>query len=247
MMEFISALVGIVLINIVLSGDNAIVIGMAAHNLPDKQRKTAILIGGVGAIGLRCILTVVATLLLAIPAVRLIGGLLLLYVAYSLMQQEDEDEHHVKASVTLQSAIITILVADFAMSLDNVLGVAACANGDFVLLIVGLLISMAIILFAGGIIATLMDKLSWLVYVGAALIVFLGAEMILSDQLLRGFVTIPEVELTIPIVNWAISGVLELAIELGMVVVVLLAAALINSRGSAKNAEEPTASQQANN
>jgi YjbE family integral membrane protein len=246
-MEFISALLGIILINFVLSGDNAIVIGMAAHNLPGKQRKQAILIGGLGAIVLRCILTVIAAVLLAIPAVRLIGGLLLLYIAYSLLQQEDEDDQHVKASVSLKSAIITILIADFAMSLDNVLGVAACANGDFVLLITGLLISMAIILFAGGIIANLMGKLSWLVYVGAALIVFLGAEMILSDQLLRNVVRIPEIELVIPIVNWSVTGIFELAIELAIVVIVVGTAKLIDSRASAKKEKRAALSPNAQN
>jgi YjbE family integral membrane protein len=181
--ETISRLLQIVLINLVLSGDNAVVIGMAAHPLPPRQRRMAIAIGGGGAIVLRIVLTGLAAFLLQLPAVRAIGGALLLWIAFQLLQQEDEPGAGRKVPTTLRGAVATVLVADLVMSMDNVLGVAAASNGDFVLLIFGLIVSMAIVTLGGGIIARLIDRLWWLAYLGAAVIAWTGSEMMQDDDL----------------------------------------------------------------
>jgi YjbE family integral membrane protein len=181
--ETASRLVQIILINLVLSGDNAVVIGMAAHPLPPRQRRMAIAIGGGGAIVLRIVLTGVAAFLLQLPAVQAIGGALLLWIAFQLLQQEDEPGAKTTVPTTLRGAVATVLVADLIMSLDNVLGVAAASNGDFVLLIFGLIVSMAIVALGGGLIAGLIDRLSWLAYLGAAVIAWTGGEMMQDDDL----------------------------------------------------------------
>lgn len=181
--ETASRLVQIILINLVLSGDNAVVIGMAAHQLPPRQRRMAIGIGGGGAIVLRIVLTGVAAFLLELPAVRAIGGALLLWIAFQLLQQEDGPGSKTTAPTTLRGAVATVLVADLIMSLDNVLGVAAASNGDFMLLIFGLIVSMAIVALGGGLIAGLIDRLWWLAYLGAAVIAWTGGEMMQDDDL----------------------------------------------------------------
>jgi YjbE family integral membrane protein len=181
--ETASRLVQIILINLVLSGDNAVVIGMAAHPLPPRQRRMAIAIGGGGAIVLRIVLTGVAAFLLQLPGVQAIGGALLLWIAFQLLQQEDEPGAKTTVPTTLRGAVATVLVADLIMSLDNVLGVAAASNGDFVLLIFGLIVSMAIVALGGGLIAGLIDRLWWLAYLGAAVIAWTGGEMMQDDDL----------------------------------------------------------------
>jgi YjbE family integral membrane protein len=181
--ETASRLVQIILINLVLSGDNAVVIGMAAHPLPPRQRRMAIAIGGGGAIVLRIVLTGVAAFLLQLPAVQAIGGALLLWIAFQLLQQEDEPGAKTTVPTTLRGAVATVLVADLIMSLDNVLGVAAASNGDFVLLIFGLIVSMAIVALGGGLIAGLIDRLWWLAYLGEAVIAWTGGEMMQDDDL----------------------------------------------------------------
>lgn len=184
--ELLSRLVEIVLINIALSGDNALVIGMAAHQLPPGQRRAAVLIGGGGAVVLRAALTIVASLLLALPGVKLIGGVLLLWIGFNLLQVEEAQDAGVAPPSSLRRAIGTILLADLVMSLDNVLGVAAAAGGDTGLLILGLVMSMAIVIAGGGLTAGLMDRLWWLAYLGAAVVGWTGADMALDDNALDG-------------------------------------------------------------
>jgi len=181
-----AGLLQIIIINIVLSGDNAVVIGLAANPLPPRQRRLAIILGGGAAVGLRIVLTSVAALLLRVWAVQAIGGLLLLWIAFKLLEQQEEASEGGRTSTDLRSAVGTILLADLIMSLDNVLGVAAASGGDLVLLIFGLLISMAIVMLGGGVFAELIDKLWWLAYVGAAVISWTGIEMTLSDDLIEG-------------------------------------------------------------
>src|SRR5438876_2258928 len=118
-MEFVSAIVRIVLIDLVLSGDNAVVIGMAAHRLEPKQRKLAILFGGAAAIVLRILLTVLASLLMALSGLKLIGGLLLIWIGFKLLKEEEESAEGIKAAGNMREAIVTILLADLVMSLDN--------------------------------------------------------------------------------------------------------------------------------
>ena len=175
------AIVSMILIDIVLSGDNAVVIGMAARKLPQSQRKIAILFGGAAAIVLRILLTIGAALLLSVTGLRLIGGALLIWIGFKLLKEEEESEAGVKAAGSMREAVITILIADLIMSLDNVIGVAAASNGNLPLLIFGLVFSMAILMFMGNLLANLIDKFAWLAYAGSAVIVWTGATLIFED------------------------------------------------------------------
>src|SRR5262249_32585289 len=139
-MHLIYSVVRIVLIDLVLSGDNAVVIGMAAHRLPHKQRRLAILFGGIVAMLLRVALTAVAAVLLRLSGLQLVGGALLIWIAFKLLRGEEESKEGVKAAATMREAITTILLADFIMSMDNVLGVAAASEGSLELLLFGLIL-----------------------------------------------------------------------------------------------------------
>lgn len=180
-MEFLVALAGIMMVNIVLSGDNAVVIAMASRNLPAKQQKQAILWGSAGAIGLRIVLTLVAVILLQIPYVQFVGGLLLVWIAAKLLV-EDSGEENVEAGTSFWAAIKTIIIADLVMSLDNTLAIAAIAKGDYLLLGVGLALSIPLIIFGSQIIIKIMDKYPIVVYAGAALIAWTAGEMMLADD-----------------------------------------------------------------
>jgi len=184
-MEFLSQILRIVIIDLVLSGDNAVVIGMAAHRLELKQRKRAILIGGGAAIVLRILLTAIAAFLLRLQGLHLIGGLLLLWIGFKMLKAEEESLEGIKVAASMKDAIITILIADFVMSLDNVLGVAGASEGSTKLLIFGLLLSMGILMFMGNLVALLINKLWWLAYVGSGVIVWTGAHMIFEDKLIN--------------------------------------------------------------
>jgi YjbE family integral membrane protein len=190
-MDTISAVLGIIVIDLVLSGDNAIVIGMAAHRLPPKQRRLAILVGGGAAILLRISLTAVAALLLTIPGLQAVGGLLLLWIAFKLLKEEEEDTQGVRTAETFRSAVLTILLADVVMSLDNVLGVAAASNGNLELLLFGLVLSVAILMLGGNLVAKLVDRLWWLAYVGAGVIAWTGTDLLLEDPFLAKAGTLP--------------------------------------------------------
>ena len=181
-MDFLSALIRIVVIDLVLSGDNAVVIGMAAHRLKPSERKTAILVGGGAAIALRIALTAIAALLLRLSGLRLMGGVLLVWIGFKLLR-EDTGHEGIKEAGSLRDAITTILVADFIMSTDNVLGVAAASNGNISLLIFGLMFSMAILMFMGSLVANLVNKFWWLSYAGSAVIAWTGAAMMFEDPL----------------------------------------------------------------
>lgn len=180
--DFWSGVLKIIVIDLVLSGDNAIVIGMAAHRLEPKQRKFAILFGGATAIVLRILLTLVAAYLLQIPVLQLAGGVLLIWIAFKLLKSDEESHEGVKVAASMREAITTILIADFVMSLDNVLSVAAASHGSYGLLMFGLLLSMAILMFMGNLVANLINKIWWLSYVGAAVIAWTGVEMVFSDR-----------------------------------------------------------------
>lgn len=184
-MELVPAILSIILIDLVLSGDNAVVIGMAAHRLPPEQRRRAILIGGGAALGLRIGLTMIATYLLGIPGLRFIGGLLLIWIAVKLLKGEEETHDGIKVAASMKDAIVTILIADFIMSTDNVLGVAGVSAGNMGLLAFGLVFSMAILMFMGSMVASVMNKCWWLAYVGSAVIAWTGAELVLKDPIAR--------------------------------------------------------------
>jgi YjbE family integral membrane protein len=184
-MELIPAILTIIVIDLVLSGDNAVVIGMAAHRLEPKQRRLAILFGGGAAIVLRISLTAVAALLLQIPILRIVGGVLLVWIGFKLLKEEEESHEGVKVAASMRDAIVTILIADFIMSTDNVLGVAAASHGDIGLLLFGLIFSMAILMFMGSLVAEMVNRFWWLAYVGSAVIVWTGATMVFEDPLVH--------------------------------------------------------------
>jgi len=182
-MEFWMKLMGIMMVNIVLSGDNAVVIAMAARGLPARQQKLAILWGSGGAVVLRVLLTVVAVALLEIPFLQGVGGLLLIWIAYQLLVEEDESDGTAHlAHGNLTSAVKTILVADVVMSLDNTLAIAGVAKGDYTLLGLGLALSIPIVVFGSALIMMLMERFPVIVYIGAGLIAYTAGEMIDSDK-----------------------------------------------------------------
>lgn len=187
-MDLLSPIFKIVLIDLVLSGDNAVIIGMAAHRLPPRQRRFAILFGGGAAIALRITLTVVAALLLQISGLQLVGGVLLIWIGFKLLKEDEESHEGVKVAASMREAIFTILVADFIMSTDNVLGVAGASEGSVKLLFFGLILSMAILMWMGSMVANLINRFWWLSYAGAAVIVWTGATMIFEDPYVAGHV-----------------------------------------------------------
>lgn len=180
-MEFLIALTSIMMVNIVLSGDNAVVIAMSSRALPAKQQKKAILWGSAGAIGLRILLTFVAIILLQIPFLQFTGGVLLVWIAVKLLVEHNEEEK-IEASSSMWKAIKTIIVADLVMSLDNTLAIASIANGDIMLLATGLLLSIPLITFGSNMLIKIMDRFPVIVYIGAALIAWTAGEMMLKDQ-----------------------------------------------------------------
>jgi len=198
-LEIASALAGLVVIDLVLSGDNALVIGLAAHRLPRRQRRLAIVLGGIGAVGLRICLSAATTLLLLVPALKLVGGLLLAWIAFRLLREDEEASEGVAAGATLWDALRTIIVADFIMSLDNVLAVGGVAHGNIPLLVVGLLLSMPLVLFSGGVFAELINRFGWLSYVGAAVIAYTAGQLLVEDPLVRAYLhALPLLEALVP-------------------------------------------------
>lgn len=179
--DFLYKILSIIILDIVLSGDNAVVIALATRKLKPEQRKKAILIGTGGAIVLRIVLTIVAVQILAIPFVKLIGGLLLFYIAWDLLKSNGEDSD-IKGGSTLMAAVRTIIVADFVMSLDNVLAIAGVANGHIGLAALGLIISIPIIIFGSQIIIKIMDRFPIVIWVGALLIAYTAGSMIVEDK-----------------------------------------------------------------
>jgi len=175
------ALLEIIGVNVVLSGDNAVVIALACRSLPATQQRTAIFFGSLAAILLRVVLTAFAAVLLNQAYLKLIGGALLFWIAIKLLLEEEND-NEVECHAGIGDAIKTIVVADLVMSLDNVLGVAAVAQGDVVLLILGLLISMPLIIYGSTVIMKLMSRFPILITLGAALLGYVAAEMSVSDQ-----------------------------------------------------------------
>ncbi len=184
--DFFSALFAIIVIDLVLAGDNAIVIALAARSLPRHLQQRAVFWGTGGAIAARVIMTLAVVWLLAVPGLRLIGGLLLVWIAYRLLvpKTEDHAEHHVAPTVTFRSAIKTIVIADAVMGLDNVLGVAGAAKGSMVLVVLGLLISIPIMVLGSSLVLKWLDRFPWLIYAGAGVLAWTAAGMIMSEPLI---------------------------------------------------------------
>lgn len=182
MSETILTIFSIVLIDIVLGGDNAVVIAMASRSLPEEQRRLAILWGTAGAVGLRFVFAAVATILLQIPYLMMAGGLLLMWIAYKLLV--GESEHQVSAAGSLGRAIRTIIIADGVMSLDNALAVAGIAKGHIGWLAFGIMLSVPIIIFGSQFIARVMNRYPIIVYLGAAILAWTAGHLIAEDPFL---------------------------------------------------------------
>lgn len=188
--EFFVALVGVVLADLVLAGDNAVVIALAARNLPPELRRKAVFWGAFAAITLRAVLTIAAVFLLTqeLPFVQLVGGALLLWIAWRLAVEEEVDHENVDRATTMRGAIQTILVADVVMSVDNVLAVAAIARNDAWLVVFGLLLSIPIIMGGATLVLRIIDRFPIIVWIGAALIAYVGVELMFVDPFARDFV-----------------------------------------------------------
>ena len=184
--EFFSALLAIVVIDLVLAGDNAIVIAMAARNLPAHLQKKAIVWGAVGAIAVRSAMTLVVVYLLKIPGLMLIGGLLLVWIAYKLLTPaKDEDGGHNNASTSFWGAMKTIVIADAVMGLDNVLAVAGASHGSYVLVVLGLLISIPIVIWGSTQILKLVERYPSITYIGAGVLAWTAAKMMISEPMVK--------------------------------------------------------------
>jgi YjbE family integral membrane protein len=175
-------------VNIILSGDNAVVIALAARSLPARQQKQAILWGAGAAVVLRIILTIFAAALLALPWLKIIGSLLLFWIGIKLLVPEDEDDN-INASDHLLTAIKTILIADLVMSLDNVIAVAAAAGGSMTLLVLGLAISIPLVVFGATLLVKAMERFPIIITIGAGLIGWVAGEMLIADSALHGWLT----------------------------------------------------------
>jgi YjbE family integral membrane protein len=187
--EFFSALLAIIIIDLVLAGDNAIVIALAARNLPDHLRKRAIVWGTLGAIVVRSSMTLVVVWLLKVPGLMLLGGALLLWIAYKLLLDQDEGggDHHVAPAASFWAAMKTIIVADAVMGLDNVLAVAGAAHGSFLLVVLGLLISIPIVIWGSQLILGFVQRYPSIVYLGAAVLLWTGVKMMLGEPLVKEY------------------------------------------------------------
>lgn len=205
--EFWIALVIIVFFDLILAGDNAIVIGLAAKNLPKEEQKKAIILGTLGAVVIRVIATIFVVYLLKIPFLQVAGGLLLIWIAYKLLIQEEE--HQIKSGNTLFSAVSTIVIADAAMGIDNVVAVAAAAHGDVPLVIMGLAISIPIIVWCSTLFIKLTERFPFILYIGAGILGYTGSNMLTHDQQLVHFFT------DHPILKW----MLVVAVIIGVLTV----------------------------
>src|SRR5713226_8802624 len=187
--EFWARVAGIIVIDLTLAGDNALVIALAVRSLPKRQQFWGRVWGTVGAVGLRLLFIVIATFLLRIPLLQLAGGLLLFWIAFKLLRPGAGDEEHVRRGQTLWEAVWVIIVADAVMSLDNVLGVAAAADGEILLIVLGIGLSLPLVIWGSGLLSALMARLGWIVWVGGGILGYVAGEMVLRDRLVAGWLT----------------------------------------------------------
>jgi YjbE family integral membrane protein len=218
MLEWFWLFLQIMLINIVLSGDNAVVIALASKNLPLHQRKKAIWWGAFGAIGLRLILTVVAVYILQVPYVQAAGSILLIWIAIKLLIDE-EGQSNVKEATTLGKAVWTIIIADFVMSLDNVLAIAAKANNNLTVIILGIALSVPIIVWGSTMVMTLLQKYPIFVYLGAGILGYTAGEMFVKDH---------------AVADYLLSGVPHWIVPVGCTIIVIGAGVIKKMNGGPK-------------
>lgn len=184
--DYLISLLVIVGIDLILGGDNAVVIAMASRHLPDKQRQQAIILGTFIAVAMRIGLTSAAVYLLNIPFLQCAGGIFLLYLGYQLLI-EKKDTKHIKSSTSLWRAIRTIVLADLFMSLDNVIAVAGASHGEFSLVVIGLCVSVPVIIWGSKLVHIALEKIPLLIYAGSGLLAYTGGEMIVRDKKLSLF------------------------------------------------------------
>ncbi|WP_458411990.1 TerC family protein [Schinkia sp. CFF1] len=184
-MEFLTALLSIVIIDLVLAGDNALVIGLAARNLPKEKQKTVIVWGTVGAVLIRALATIVVVWLLKVPGLLLVGGILLIWIAFKLLVEEKG--HEVKAGDNVFAAIRTIIIADAAMGLDNVIAVAGASHGSVWLVILGLMISVPIVVWGSTIIIKWMERYPVIITIGSGILAWTAAKMIVGEPFIHAF------------------------------------------------------------
>lgn len=202
--EFLSALLAIVVIDLVLAGDNAIVIGMAARNLPKENQKKVIIWGTLGAIVIRALATLAVVWLLKVPGLLLAGGLLLIWIAYKLLTEE-KDHEDVQAGNNLFAAIRTIIIADTVMGLDNVLAVAGAAHGDFLLVIIGLIISVPIMVWGSTMILRLIERFPIIIYIGAGVLALTAAKMIVKEPFMAEY-------FANPVIKWGFTAIVIIGV-----------------------------------
>jgi len=196
--DFLAALGVIIMIDLILGGDNAIVIALATRNLPAEKRNTAIWIGTGLAIGVRVVITLIAVWLLQIKFLMLIGGLFLVWIAIKLLLEDKEDSANIKAEYTLSAAIKTIVIADIVMGVDNVLAIAGASKGSNLLVVLGLLISVPIIIWGSKLILHFIEKYPVLIYIGSAVLAYTAGTMITHEITLQNFIA------SEPYLNWLI-------------------------------------------
>ena len=202
--QFWLAALQIIYINILLSGDNAVVIALACRDLPPKQRRWGIIWGAAGAIVLRIILTIFAVTLLELPWLKVVGGILLLWIGIKLIVDDGDDSTDVKASDRLLSAVRTVIIADLVMSVDNVLGVAAAAKGSVPLLVFGLLVSIPLVIAGSQIILKLIERFPLIILAGGGLLGWIAGKMLVEDTALQ-----PWIAANAPWLDWVgpVAGV----------------------------------------
>ena len=186
--QFWVAALEIIVINILLSGDNAVVIALACRNLPKKQRRLGIFWGVIGAVVLRIILTFFAVQLLLLPYLQLVGGALLIWIGIKLVAEDEGDGPEVAASDRLLSAVKTVIVADLVMSIDNVIGVAGAAKGSLLLLVFGLVVSIPLVVVGAQLIMKIIERFPWLVIAGGGLLGYIAGEIATSDAAVKPWI-----------------------------------------------------------
>ena len=215
--EFWIRLLGIGVLNLLLSGDNALVIAMAVRALPKRKRLAGQVWGAVGAVLLRLAFVAIVSVLLRIPLLQLVGGVLLAWIALKLVRPETGGDADVRRGSSLWEAIWIIIVADITMSLDNVLAVAAAARGDFVLIVFGIALSLPIVVWGAGWLARLMNRYAWIVWLGGGILGKVAGDMILEDRILRDW---PWAHGFVYALPWPLGSVSLHPLPMGLAVVI---------------------------
>ncbi len=185
--EILARFLGVLGVDLILAGDNAVVIAMAARNLEGANRRKAIIFGSLGAVGLRLIFAVIVTYLLLIPFLQAVGGLLLLWIAWKLVKEDPNKEDKVEAGESTWEAIRIIIVADAVMSLDNVIALVGVSGGNFLLLATGIALTIPLVVFGSALLTSLLNRFPILVYAGAGLLVYIAVEMFFKDVALHDY------------------------------------------------------------